>query len=59
MKAKIQRNNYNKNSQNSKISQISELTELSDREAEIVVGGWGDGSTGGNGSGNGTWSIRT
>ncbi|BAY99502.1 hypothetical protein NIES37_34850 [Tolypothrix tenuis PCC 7101] len=51
MKAKIQKNNYQKNPQDSKTIQLSKLSELSDQEAELVVGGWV--STGGSRSGTG------
>ncbi|MBD2202067.1 hypothetical protein H6G33_08665 [Calothrix sp. FACHB-1219] len=56
MQIKFPKNNHKKIQQDIKINPLLELTELTDRETELVVGAWGDGSGGGGGgSGGGGW----
>ena len=40
MKPKLPEDKGSKHQQNSKINQLADLTELTERETEMVVGGW-------------------
>ncbi|BAY64847.1 hypothetical protein NIES22_49470 [Calothrix brevissima NIES-22] len=57
MQIKFPKNNHKKSQQNIKNNPLLELTELTDRETELVVGAWGDGSRGGGGSGVAGWKV--